>query len=448
MFTDAYFPRINGVTVSVNSYALELTRLSHEVCVVCLEYSEEQQKRSLFDEKSSDEKSPFRIIRIPSSALIFSKEDRMIRLDKWHYVKKQMDLFRPDVVHINSEWTVGYFGASYARHRSIPYVFTFHTMWEDYLVNYVNFLPAFSLRKIGRGVVKFYLKRADVIIAPTKRIAQVVSEYGVEKEADILPTGIPPAKEKYSLTRALSISSKLNKKFPGLKGRKILLFVGRIVKEKNLAFLYDVLENVQKFYPKTALLLVGSGPYVDESKSLAKERRLESSVFFTGYATSEDLIYIYKLAQIFVFPSKTETQGLVTVEAMLAGLPVVAIGEMGTVDIMKGDNGGFMVKDDVNEFTEKVLLLLTDQNIRKQKSQEAVKWGKQWKISSLTPRLVKCYEKAIEIKKKQFAESESVRIKKKQLKDSEQKISQESEEETQEQPQSSYAADENPSVFA
>ena len=103
MFTDAYFPRINGVTVSVQSFAEGLCKLGHEVCVVCLEYTEEQQKSSFFDEKTNDDKSPFKILRVPSAWIAFSKEDRMMRLDKWHLVKKSMDEFQPDIIHINSK---------------------------------------------------------------------------------------------------------------------------------------------------------------------------------------------------------------------------------------------------------------------------------------------------------------------------------------------------------
>ncbi|WP_191013694.1 glycosyltransferase [Treponema zioleckii] len=398
MFTDAYFPRINGVSVSVRSYATELTKLGHKVCVVCLEYSEQQQKNALFDEKSNDESSPFEIIRIPSSGLFFSKEDRMIRFDKLHRINKAMKNFNPDVVHINSEWTIGYFGAVYAHHRKIPFVFTFHTMWEDYLANYVSFLPDAALRKIGRNVVKFYLKRADVIIAPTRRISQVVEDYGIKKFTDIIPTGIPDDSESFRFRRALEIRNRLFKKFPHLRGKKILLFVGRVVKEKNLAFLFDVLVEVQKRFPRTALLFIGNGPYLEELSSIAEKKGLSKSVAFPGYMKSDDLIYFYRLAQVFVFPSKTETQGLVTVEAMLEGLPVVAIGEMGTLDVMQGDNGGYMVPDDVSVFASSVIKLLENQNLRKQKSKEAVKWGQQWRISSLTPKLVECYEKAVRIR--------------------------------------------------
>ena len=396
MFTDAYYPRINGVTVSVHSYATELSKLGHEVEVVCLEYSEEQQKNSLFDEKSSDKISPFKIVRIPSAPFLFSKEDRMMRLDKWYRIKRAMDEFKPDVIHINSEWTIGYFGALYAHHRKVPFVYTFHTMWEDYLANYIVFLPSASMKTLGKNVVKFYLKRADEIIAPTKRIASVVKDYGIEKEVDILPTGIPDGKEDCTAGEQRKMAAKIYRKFPGLKGKKILLFAGRIVKEKNLSFLFDVLEKVQKENPKTALLFVGSGPYVEELQSLALERGLSDSVVFTGYVPSDELVYFYKIATVFTFPSKTETQGLVTVEAMLAGLPVVAIGIIGTADVMQGDHGGFMVKDDADEFSGKVLSLLKNDKLRKEKSEEALEWAQKWKISSLTPRLVSCYQKAID----------------------------------------------------
>ena len=107
--------------------------------------------------------------------------------------------------------------------------------------------------------------------------------------------------------------------------------------------------------------------------------------------------------------SKTETQGLVTVEAMLSGCPVVAIGELGTVDVMQGDHGGFMVADDLEEFSGRVVELMSNQNLRKQKSKEALAWGAKWKISNLTPTLVKCYEKAVKIVEG-FYDSESEKL--------------------------------------
>lgn len=396
MFTDAYYPRINGVTVSVHSFAEELTKQGHEVAIVCLEYTEEQQKSSFFDE-TTDDSLPFKIIRIPSSRVVFSKEDRMGRLDKWLFVKKSMDIFKPDVIHINSEFVTGYFGAIYARHRKVPSVFTFHTLWEDYLANYMTYIPKRSSRKLGKEFVRFYLKRADVLIAPTKRIAEVIKEYGIDRQAHIIPTGIPSSKLAYNKKQNNIVINRLKKKFPNIKGKKILLYVGRIVKEKNLDFLFEVLKEVQKSIPKTALLFVGGGPSLNELKEKVKECNLDRSIFFTGYIEGSNLLYFYKNADVFTFPSKTETQGLVTVEAMLSGLPVVAIGEMGTIDVMQGNNGGFMVQDDCIEFANKVVELLQDKKLHLQKSLEAQQWAAKWKISSLTPSLVECYKEAIKI---------------------------------------------------
>ena len=407
MFTDAYFPRINGVAISVKSYASELTKLGHKVCIVCLEYSAEQQKSALFDEENEDAKSPFQIVRIPSTGIIWSKEDRMVRIDKWHFLKNAMKEFKPDVIHINSEWTIGYLGALYSKKARLPIVFTFHTLWEDYLANYISFLPQVSTKKLGRDIVKFYLKRAALIIAPTERIAKVVHEYGIDRESELLPTGIPSDLIDFNKAQDKRIKHALFKKFPFLAKKRILLYVGRVVKEKNLSFLYDVLEKVHKTNPDTALLFVGGGPYLEELRELAESRGLKDSVAFTGYAAREDLVYFYKMSSLFVFPSLTETQGLVTIEAMTSGIPVVAIGEMGTVDVMQGDNGGFMVKNDVEEFSSKVQLLLNDKNLYDAKVEEAKIWAKQWSIETLTPTLVKYYEKAVEIKKQENASLQS-----------------------------------------
>ena len=107
------------------------------------------------------------------------------------------------------------------------------------------------------------------------------------------------------------------------------------------------------------------------------------------------LVYFYHISRVFVFPSKTETQGLVTIEAMLSGLPVVAVGAMGTVDVMKGNNGGFMTEENVKVFSKRVLELLKNDRLWNKKSAEALKWGSKWKISELTPKLIECYRLAI-----------------------------------------------------
>ncbi len=407
MFSDTYFPRINGVSVSVHSYAEALTKMGHEVCVICLDYPEKQQKESFFDIKMRDKKEKFQIIRISSaSASLITKEDRLAHVTQWRYLKKKMDAFKPDIIHLNTEFTLGYFGIIYSRHRHIPCVYTLHTLWEDYIANYIRLFPTRGLKKLAINIVKFYLKRADSVITPTHEIENVVREYGITKPIFIQPTGIPDSKLVFNFHKSKTVYFHLFRTFPQLLGKKSMLFVGRVVKEKNIDFLYEVLEKVHETLPKTMLVIAGGGPYLEDAMEHAKERGIDKFVCFTGYVDGNDLIYLYKIASVFTFPSKTETQGLVTIEAMLAGLPVVAIGEKGTVDVMQGDNGGFMVKDDINEFASKTVSLIKDKKLHELKSKEAVAWGSKWKISSLAPRLVDSYEKTIEIHKKNEMESE------------------------------------------
>lgn len=402
MFSDAYYPRINGVAISVKSYAEALTNLGHNICIVCCNYEkptkENNYNKFYYDDKVEDDKR-IKVLRLPALNVSFSKEDKAARIDQWRICKKEMDTFKPDIVHINSEFVIGYFGLNYARHRKVPMVYTFHTLWEDYAANYIHFLPPSYSKKLAKEFIRFYLKRSDMIICPTERIQNVVKNYKIERESKILPTGIPNHVAEVKKGQKQLFHNQLYKGFPIKKKKHILLYVGRVVKEKNLDFLFPVLENAKKVYPDTILLIVGGGPELEPLQKRAAELKLSKNVCFTGYQNRDDLAYFYKLADVFVFPSVTETQGLVTIEAMMTGLPVVAIGEMGTVDVMQGNNGGFMVKNDVSEFSEKVIELLTNKDLHKQKSEEALAWSKKWSLPDLTNTLVEYYNEAIEIRK-------------------------------------------------
>ena len=403
-FTDAYFPRINGVAVSVRSYATKLAEMGHSVCIVCCNYDDEEDKKDKKKKRSfleDDKLHPnLKIYRISSINVFVSKEDKSAKLSAWHDVKHTMDAFKPDIVHINSEFMVGYFGLIYSRHRNIASVYTFHTLWEDYVDGYIKFMPVYPAKKIAKEFIKFYLKRANIIIAPTVNIANVIKSYGIERDAKILPTGIPQALDVKKLNVRPLFFNQLHTLLPRVQKKHVLLYVGRVVKEKNLDFLFPVLAEVKKTFKDTVLVFVGGGPELDNLKEKAKKTGYARDIVFAGYRSREELAYFYSVTDVFVFPSKTETQGLVTLEAMMAGVPVVAIGERGTLDVMKGDNGGFMVKEDVNEFSQRVLELLKDKELYAEKSQEAKKWASQWSLDTLTEKLVTYYEEALAIRKK------------------------------------------------
>lgn len=394
MFSDAYFPRVNGVGVSVKCFGESLAKMGHKVCVVCPAYDSNP---NILIEKT--EVKGFTIMRIPAITPFFSKEDRFVRFTKWKIVRDAMDKFKPNVIHINTEFTLGIFARIYARRKNIALVYTSHTMWESYIKNYVHFLPSWLAKKIGQSLVSFFAKRAQVVISPTDRMCKLLTSYGINRPIEILPTGIDDSVSKIDEEKLSSFKKEIYKEFPVLENKKILLYVGRVVKEKNLDMLFDVFSKVREKFENSVLFFIGGGPELDVLKEKAKSLSFSSSVCFAGYRERNTLSYFYHLADVFVFPSCTETQGLVTIEAMRTGLPVVAIGEMGTLDVMQGDNGGFMVKNDVDEFSARVIDLLSDKDLHLQKSKEATEWSAKWSMDYLTPKLENAYKKAVKTQK-------------------------------------------------
>lgn len=389
MFTDAFFPRINGVYISVNSFATQLVNLGHEVCIICPSY--EKVKKSYEEKIELENGKHILVYRLSSHEFVFSKEDRLAKLTQYPYMKKYLDAFKPDIVHINSEFPVGRLGHLYSKKRKIPMVYTFHTYWETYFKNYATFIPEKITRAIGRSVTIFFLKRANYIICPTHRFEQVVKEYGISRECIILPTGISLKKVSKEDEKAKEVEQKIKNDFPICKDKRILLYVGRVAVEKNLDFLVNVFDEVCKTNDDVCMIFTGGGPSLESLKKTAFKSKNKNLIHFTDYVPRDELPYIYQMADIFVFPSLTETQGLVTIEAMTQSLPVVAIGEMGTLDVMQGDNGGFMVQNNLNEFVQKVNLLLSDKNLLEEKRKEAQKYSEQWSIEQTTNKLLSLY---------------------------------------------------------
>jgi len=382
MFTDAYWPRVNGVTVSVDTFSKALIKEGHEVLIVCSFYP------SGYDAAQAHDP---RIIRVPSMPAFVTKEDRIAKFDKWHWVFKQVELFKPDIVHINTEAVIAEFGFLYAKAYNLPAIYTFHTMWEDYAPNYFPMFPAFFVKFVIRGILKNILKQSYKVIVPTTQIDAVVRKYKPDTDTFLLPTGIDPVFFSHDKAEIRAFKETFTALYPKTIGKKLLLMAGRVVKEKNIGFLIKILPDILKQNPDTVLLIVGGGPDMDFFMNEAKQCGVEDACVFTGYMERSQLSLVYAISDVFVFPSLTDTQGLVTLEAMFSGIPVVAIGALGTLMVMGGDNGGFMVKDDPQEFTARVLDLLNDEELYKRKSQEAVVHARAWSLDEITKKLANIY---------------------------------------------------------
>ena len=170
-------------------------------------------------------------------------------------------------------------------------------------------IPSFASRKVGKELIKFYLKYVSLIITPTEEMANVIRSYGTDKKIEVMPTGIDLQTLNYKKNYSVVYFNKLHKLLPIIRKKHILLYVGRIVKEKNLDFLFDVLAEVRKSVKDTALIFVGDGPEKNALEQKASKLPFSWNIVFAGYRKREELAYFYHLADVFVFPSKTETQG-------------------------------------------------------------------------------------------------------------------------------------------
>jgi glycosyltransferase involved in cell wall biosynthesis len=403
MFTDAYWPRINGVTVSVDSFARALTKQGHDVLILCSYYPESYDAAVQVAHNPEQKNAP-KIVRVPSMPAFITKEDRIAKFHKWFWVFRKVELFNPDIIHINTEFIIAEFGFLYARVHNLPAIYTFHTMWEEYAPNYFPLVPPFLIKFFSRKVLKNALRRSFRVIVPTPQIDEVVHKYRPRAKTFLLPTGIDPQLFLHDKAEGEIFREKFETLFPRVKGKRLLLFAGRVAKEKNIGFLLEILGDIQAKQKDVVLVIAGNGPDMDFFKNEAERLGVCELSVFTGYLERPDLALLYTISEVFVFPSLTDTQGLVTLEAMFSGVPVVAIGALGTLMVMGGDNGGFMVKNDKEEFAARVLDLLEDRELCQKKSDEARLHARSWAIDEITKKLVDEYRATAEFYREEYGD--------------------------------------------
>jgi glycosyltransferase involved in cell wall biosynthesis len=386
--SDVYWPRINGVTVSTNIFLNELTKLGHQIHLWAPEYPIPENQKNLYHNDP-------RVTRLKSFGLFFSKEDRLPAPGQKGKFFKALDAFGPDLLHVQTEFTLSLMARRYAKKRNVPMIQTCHTYFEQYINYYLPFLPQEGAKKFARWLTYRLFRHADAIISPTEPMKQVLVSYGITCPITVVPTGIPEEDFKGVSKADERAHSKWLLQFPKMRDKKLLLYVGRVGQEKNMDFLLDAVERVRKTEPQVLLVVAGNGPYLDTFKANAVARGLGDVVLCLGYVNHEELKHLYALADVFTFASVTETQGLVTIEAMMCGTPAVAVGKMGTKEVMAGDNGGFMVDEDVGAFSDAVLRLLTDPALYAAKSSEAREYAKNWTASTMAKRIEALYERVL-----------------------------------------------------
>jgi len=311
IFTDTYFPDINGVASSVFTLSEELKKRGHNVYVFTVSEPRSELKKTRLEAS---------VYRFPSVPIVFIKPIRAaypfsIRL--FRLIKK----FKIDIIHTQSEFFMGFMGMSASTSFRIPIVHTYHTMLEDY-THYIAH-GKLATPAMARQYSKTFCNFAASIIVPTEKVAVALREYGVKKPIYVIPTGInlvPFNKQNHPKEEVLALKQRLNinPSWP------IILCLGRIAKEKSVDIGILQMSAIVRLIPDARLLIIGSGPETDNLKELAESLHISDHVIFLGAAPYLEIGSYYQLGDVFLCSSVTETQGLTYYEAMAAGIPIVA----------------------------------------------------------------------------------------------------------------------------
>ncbi len=378
IISDVYFPRINGVSTSIRTFRRELQALGHEVYLIAPEYGEPTDDESW-------------IIRVPSRVVYVDPEDRMMRFGAVMALEERLRELQPDLIHIQTPFIAHYAGVKLAKRLQIPAVLTYHTYFEEYLFYYVRFLPRTMLRWMVRHLTRQQCSQVDSVVVPTQAFSNVLREYGVRSELYINPTGIDLKRFSHGDGR------RFREEYGIPLERPALIFVGRMVHEKNIDILLRVVARLKAHVPEIMMLLVGEGPAEAHLHRLGSELSISDNLKWIGNLNSlESLCDCYCAGDIFVFASRTETQGLVLLEAMALGLAVVSTAKMGTVDILADCQGALVVEESEEAFTTAVLNLLSDEELRQQLSLQGREYAKTWSASTMALRLEEVYMETVE----------------------------------------------------
>lgn len=371
-FTDGYMPQVNGVATSVDNCAKQLKKKGYGIFVVAPKYP-----------GTKDSKY---VIRLPSI-----KIDKRLDIRIVHNLPPRTLLkihrLNLNLIHGHSGGPISLLGLEYARLKKIPYIFTYHTLWDRYTHYFLR--GRLLTPKMARTASRILGNRCSALIVPTEKVKKELISYGVKKPIFIVPNGLDI--KKFSVLN----SNYLRKRFGLSRQDKILLCVGRLGKEKSIDFLIKSFLLVSKTQKNAKLVIVGEGAEKENLVKLAQELGLSSKILFTGTIDYDDLPKVYKDADLFVFASTTETQGMVILEAMASGLPILAVKDDAVGEIIGGQNNGILAEKNEAEFARQAVKLLENKKLRDKLSKNAKKQVKKFSVEKVVGDLEKVYQKML-----------------------------------------------------
>ena len=378
-FTNNFFPFISGVTISIDWLAKGLRDRGHQVHIFAPDYS---------GEKHSDSSCT----RVKTLFAFGSKGEFRLTNPFQTRIRKSFKQQQPDLVHVHHPFWLGSLGLWLGKRHQCPVIYTYHTRLEMY-AHYVPLPGALFRNVISHLIIRRFCNKCDGVVVPTYSTEEYLRLVGVKSRICVQPSGVDFAgfNDPHKLT-----PQALKQQFGIDQKHLVLISVSRLGKEKNVKFLIDAIASLdQQTQQQVRLLIAGEGddrPYLEIRIA---EKGLQKIIRLIGAVSPENIPGYYQMADIFVFASKSETQGMVILEAMSAGLPVVAIRSSGIDDVIVEGQTGFKTLDDIEAWNSKLKRLIEDAALRETLSTQAVEFARQHDSAVFAQNIDKFYSEVL-----------------------------------------------------
>ena len=351
--SDTYENQVCGVSSSIATLKDELINRGHDVRVLLLSNNR----------KSKIKNNDYCIGSFPLYLIDFRQSI------KYHdKIINEIVSWNPDIIHIQTEWFAGDVGRKIAKKCNCPYINTFHTLWDEFTM---GLIPIKKVRKLNaKRLVKKTYKNSSAIIVPSDKMLDYLKKVNIDLPTYIVPTGVDIDKfnQKLSTIEEDKIKSDL-----GLdKNSKVLMFIGRVAKEKNLEELIDFLQDLVSKNENIVLVIGGDGPDMGHLKNRVKHLNMEEHVRFAGVIPPEDTYKYYNIGDIFVSSSTCETQGITYMEALASSLPLVCRYDKSLDHVIENGVDGFTYTSK-DEYVNSILRILGDEDYHAQLRSNAFK---------------------------------------------------------------------------
>lgn len=398
MMTNNYKPFIGGVPISIDRLSRALRSLGHEVYIFAPSYEEQEPEKDVIRYKTLKHKLHGNEMVIPN-IIDTSIEERFKEL-------------KIDLIHVHHPMLIGWTALYLGKKYKIPVTYTYHTRYE----RYVHYLSPFNkleeLCLLKEGKVKNKLSRAtlylvknkliplgteifanccDTVFAPSKSMEEYLIENKVSSNIEILPTGLS---ENYFYEDTEKVN-KIRRTY--LKNKKFLFCtVSRLSKEKNIEFIIEGLKKLkEKVGDSFNTLIIGNGPLKEELKKRVNDYGMDSSVEFLSSIPNEEIGNYYRACDMFLFASTSETQGIVLIEAMAAGNPVVAVRGSGVVEVLKDGVNGYITDFDEDQWVERIIEVVGNEKEYRKLKEGAYETGREYSEESIGRRAEHFYKEVI-----------------------------------------------------